>query len=90
MEQHFRNYQINHKFHEKGRGYYCWKLRKSKRKKSKKLKTFQNYSSSFQKLLISQSPQYNQGRQSQSSRGNVYKETYQELGISGNTVTIPS
>ena len=25
MEQHFRNYQTNHKFLEKGRGYYCWK-----------------------------------------------------------------
>ena len=31
----------------------------------------------FQKLIkwISQSPQYNQSRQSQSSRGNVYEET---------------
>ena len=77
MEQTFRNYQINHKFQEKGGRNYFWKLRK---KKVKKLKT-------FQKLLeqISQNPQYNQSRQSQSSRGNVYEKTDQELGISGNT-----
>ena len=39
---------------------------------------------------MSQSPQYNQSRQSQSSasRENVSKETDQELGISGNTGTI--
>ena len=30
MEKHFRNYQINHKFQEKGRGYNCLKLRKRK------------------------------------------------------------
>ena len=30
MEQHFRNYQINLKYKEKGRGYYYWKLRKRK------------------------------------------------------------
>ena len=29
MEQYyFRNYQINENSQEKGRGYYCWKLRK--------------------------------------------------------------
>ena len=39
---------------------------------------------------MSQSPQYNQSRQSQSSasRENVSKETDQELGIFGNTGTI--
>ena len=50
---------------------------------SKKLKT-------FQKLLeISESPQYNQSRLSQSSRRNVYEETDQELDISGNTGRYP-
>ena len=51
------------------------------KKETKKLKT-------FQKLLekISQSPQHNQSRKSQKCRGNVYEETDQELGISGNTV----
>ena len=40
---------------------------------------------------MSQSPQYNQSRQGQSSgsRGNVYQEADQELGISGNTGTRP-
>ena len=44
---------------------------------------------SFQKLLeeISQSSWENQSRQSQSSRENIYKETDQELDISGNTFT---
>ena len=53
-------------------------------KGSKKLKT-------FQKLLqqISESPQYNQSRQSRSSRGFVYEETDKEQDISGNTVTKP-
>ena len=52
-------------------------------KESKKLKV-------FQKLLkqIIQSPQYIQGRQSQSCGENVYEENDQELGISGNTGTI--
>ena len=52
------------------------------KKKIKKLK-------SFQKLLeeISQSSWENQSRQSQSSRENIYKETDQELDISGNTFT---
>ena len=51
---------------------------------SKKLK-------SFQKILeqISQSPQYNQCRQNQSSRGIVYEKNNQELDIAGNTGTIP-
>ena len=45
----------------------------------------------FQKLFeqISQSPQFNRSRQSQSNRGNVFKETDQELGISGNTGAYP-
>ena len=53
------------------------------KKESKKLKV-------FQKLLtqIIQSPQYIQGRQSQSCEENVYEENDQELGISGNTGTI--
>ena len=38
MESHFRNYQINHKFHEKDSGYYYSKLKK---KESKTLKNFQ-------------------------------------------------
>ena len=52
------------------------------KKEIKKLK-------SFQKLLeeISQSSWENQSRQSQSSRENIYKETDQELDISGNTFT---
>ena len=37
---------------------------------------------------MSQSPQHNQSRQSQSSGGNAYEETDQELCISGNTGTI--
>ena len=39
--------------------------------------------------MSSQSGQYNQSKQSQSSasRGNIYKETDQELGISGYTGT---
>ena len=41
------------------------------------------------KRQISQSPQYNQIRQSQSRRGNVYMETDQDLGISGNAGTTP-
>ena len=55
------------------------------KKESKKLTT-------FQKLLeqISQNPQYNQSRQIQSSRGNVYEETDQELGIPENTGIIPN
>ena len=28
MVKHFKDYEINHKFQEKDRGYYCWKLRK--------------------------------------------------------------
>ena len=78
MEQHFKNYQINHKFQKKGRI-----LLEIEKMESKKLKT-------FQKLLeqISQSSQYNQSRQSQSSRGNAYEETDQELDISGNTGNI--
>ena len=51
---------------------------------SKNLKTFLKL-----REYISQSPQYNHSRQSQSSRGNVYEETDQELVISGNTGTIP-
>ena len=35
--------------------------------------------------LISQSVKYNQSRQSQNSRRNVYGETDQELDLSGNT-----
>ena len=54
------------------------------KKEIKKLKCFHKLTEK-----ISQSPQYNQSRQSQSSRGNVYEETDQELGISGNTGTIP-
>ena len=40
---------------------------------------------------MNQKPQYNQSRQSQSNARNVYQETdqHQELGISGNTGTIP-
>ena len=41
---------------------------------------------------MSQRPQYNQYRERQtsvSSRGHVYQETGQELGISGQTGTIP-
>ena len=46
---------------------------------------------SFRKLLrqISQSPQYNQRRESQRSRANAYEETDQELDISGSIGTIP-
>ena len=46
----------------------------------------------FQKLLeqISQSLQYNQSKQGQKSRGNVYEETVNnQLEKSGNTLTIP-
>ena len=50
--------------------------------KVKKLRT-------FQKLLEYVSLSHNQSRQSLSSRGNVYEETDQELGISGNTDIIP-
>ena len=56
-------------------------LMETEKKESKKLKNFQKL---FQQ--ISQSQQYKQSRQS--SRGNVYKETGQEPGISGNTGTI--
>ena len=54
------------------------------KKESKTLKT-------FQKLLkqISLSPQYNESRQSWSSRGNVNEKTDQELHMSENTGTIP-
>ena len=48
MEQHFRNYQINHKFQEKGRKYSSWKLRK------RKVKTyffFRNYSIRLARIL---------------------------------------
>ena len=47
------------------------------KKEIKKLKT-------YQKLLewMNQSPWYNQGRYIQSRRGNVYKKTDQEPGIS--------
>ena len=41
---------------------------------------------------MSRSPQYNQYRERQisvSSRGHVYQETGRELGISGQTGTIP-
>ena len=50
------------------------------KKESKKIKI-------FQKLLeqISQSPQYNQRGQCQSSGRNVYEETDQEIDMSGNT-----
>ena len=47
------------------------------KKESKELKA-------FQKLL-----KYNHRSLSQSSRGNVYEETEQELGISDNIGTIP-
>ena len=45
----------------------------------------------FQKLLekICQSSWCNHSRQKQSSRGNVYEKTDEELGISGNAGTIP-
>ena len=36
---------------------------------------------------ISQSPQYNQSRPIENSRGNLYEETDQELVIFGNTGT---
>ena len=54
------------------------------KKECKTLKT-------FRKLLkkSSQSPQYNQSRETKSSRGNTYEETDQELDISGNIGTIP-
>ena len=48
MEQHFNNYQINLKFHEKGTEYYCWKLKKMKVKNSK---IFKNYSSRVARAL---------------------------------------
>ena len=48
MEQHFRNYQINHKFDEKGRWYCCWKLRK---RKVRNKKNFRNYSSRLARIL---------------------------------------
>ena len=48
MEPHFRNYQINHKFQEKGCGYYCWKSRK---KKVKDETLFRNYSSRLARAL---------------------------------------
>ena len=70
---------------KKDRGKRQWiLLLEIEKKESKTLNT-------FQKLLeqISQSPQYNQSRQSQSSKGTVYEETHQELDISGNTGTIP-
>ena len=49
-------------------------LLETEKKESKNLKP-------IQKLLeqINQSPQYNQRRQSQNRRGNVYEETDQEL-----------
>ena len=48
MEQHFNNYQINLKFHEKGTEYYCWKLKKRKVKNSK---IFKRYSSRLARAL---------------------------------------
>ena len=54
------------------------------KKESKTLKTFKKLHEQ-----ISQSPQYNQNRQSQISRGNSYEETDQELDISRNIGTIP-
>ena len=71
MEPHFINQQINQKFHEKD-----WiLLLEIEKKESKILNT-------FQKLLeqINQNPQYNQSRQSQSSRGrNLLKKLYLEV-----------
>ena len=48
MEQHFRNYHINHKFQEKGRKYFWWKLRK---RKVKSWYFFRNYSSRLARIL---------------------------------------
>ena len=48
MEQHLRNYQINHNFLEKGRKYYCWKLRESK---VKTYHFFRNYLSKLARIL---------------------------------------
>ena len=75
MEEHFRNYQRNHQFQEKGRENYCWKSRKKRKKKLKH----------FQKLLDIDEPgpsvQSEQAEPEQSSGGNVYQETDQELMV---------
>ena len=85
VELYLRNYQINDKFQEKGRRYYLRiSLLEIEKKESKKLRTFRNYSSRLTRVLR----KYNRSRQSQSSNGNVYEETEQELGISGNNGTI--
>ena len=48
MEQHFRNYQINHKVQEKNRKNIIVGIEK---KESKKLKFFRNYSSRLARVL---------------------------------------
>ena len=48
MKQYFRNCQINHKWQEKSRKYYCWKLRKRKVKSGI---FFRNYSSRLARIL---------------------------------------
>ena len=48
MEQYFRNYQIIHKCQEKGRKYYCWKLKK---RKVKTEISFRNDSSRLVRIL---------------------------------------
>ena len=62
VEPRFRNYQVNHKFQGKRQ----WILLLEIEKKESKTLCLK----SFQKILeqISQSPQYNQSRQSQTSR----------------------
>ena len=73
MEPHFRNYQINHKFQEKDRGYYCWKLRK---KKVKREMIFRDYLSRLARALstIREQAGLEQSRERKCLWGN-----YQEL-----------
>ena len=55
------------------------------KEESRKLNIFRNYSS----RLVTVHHQHNQSGQIQSSKGNVYEKTDQELGIPENTGTIP-
>ena len=48
MKQHFKHYQVNKKFQENGRGYYCCRLRK---RKVKNQKIFRDYSSTLARVL---------------------------------------
>ena len=82
MEQYFRNYQVNHKVQEKIERISLLEIEKKESKNFKKSQKLLKYNPEPESSVQSEQVEPEKQR-------NVYKETDQELGISGNTGTIP-